>query len=204
AENCRDDFENNYNPGKTDTVMGLVSSGLHEIESSIGHARLLLPEARVGIATALRKDAVNDKNIDLRKIPDAEGELPDDLARWLAVAEVVVAVDDRFLMKVHTGGAMRVFYERGNSQEMDQQLDEQLALLKRALNIGGEDNSREEMAVWLERLSAGADRELEQHRVEGRRRHARLMRDSQKPPQSENPTFKIQLPNGKWMELPEH
>jgi hypothetical protein len=203
AEECRDDFLENYDPRKTDSVVAILSSGLQEIESLTGHAEFILPEAHVDIASSLRKDVIKEKHVDMRMIPDAAGRLPQDLAKWLAAAEVVVAVDDVFLMKVLSGGAIRVFYERGKTREMNRQLDEQLTLLKRVLNVSNEEDSQKEMADWLERLSAGAEREVEQHRVFGRRRHARLLRDDVKPPQKNKLPWRIQLHNGKWIDLPE-
>jgi hypothetical protein len=201
AETCVDEFSDRFDPGKTDMVVGLLSSGLFEVETCSGHAQFFSPDGRIDLGMSLRSDVIKMRSVDMRVIPDRPDQLSEDEWNWISYLELAVAVDDMFLMKVLRGGAVRIFYERGQSREKDRQLDEQLILLKRVLGVWDEEDSRHEMNKWLDKLTIGEEANLQQQRALHYWQDAWHKLDL-KPPSADKSTFKIRLPNGRWIELP--
>jgi hypothetical protein len=198
AQTCVEEFLLHYNPGKTKSVVGWLESGMNEVMTCTGHALYLAMEDAKAFATSLRDDAIEGMHVDVASIPDAPGCLPAHIIRWLAGVDLVVAVDDRFLMKGGNNGADRIFYERGCNREMDRQLKEQLSLLKEALEVRDQEDAGPAGAIkWMNTCIEGVQRRRDKF-------HEQKVRcDLAKPDCTVIPPKRFRLPNGKWLDYPQ-
>jgi hypothetical protein len=164
------DFHEFYRPERTTTVLGILQSGFDEIGTCSGRCRHYSPEGSVECFDELREDSVRDRAVRLRIIGDTK--LPPHLAAWIAPLDGIMAIDDRFVMKMYRPGNIRTFLERTGSAQNDWLLDHELGLLHEILSDRylTHDPAPESVIQMLQRYGSNIERQAEEIKAENLRR----------------------------------
>jgi hypothetical protein len=133
AEGRYDDFMEHYNPD-TRNVARFLKSGFDDMISCKGEFRHYGAEGVSETIDVLVQDAMKVRRIDVGIIDDSKEKLGVELEQWVSSFDGILAIDNRFVMKIFHGGALRIFHERTGEPSEDVQLERELAMLHRVLD----------------------------------------------------------------------
>jgi len=153
----RNDYINRYDPGRTRISIGMLQSAYEDLLLCTGTYGDVTREDAYECFESLREDSVIDRNIDLKLVDDGM-QLPHQFKEWLTGLDGIVAIDDRFLMKISDDGRFRSFMERGVDAQIDSFLDSQLTMLDQMLARVSCGQTRQELVDALnpEHVNLGA------------------------------------------------
>ena len=146
----QEDFMLNYNPARTHITMGFLQSGINDILSCQGQCRYYTPEGSFEVMEHLRRDVVEERNVDVFFIDDRK--LAPEITAWLNDFDGLYSADDRFMMKLRRGGKLRSFVERTGNRQCDALLDYEYRFLHQALDArhfspGSQNASKSQLAL---------------------------------------------------------
>jgi hypothetical protein len=127
----RDEFESNYKPGLSNSIVAVFDSGMEEFQSCQGRYRYLDPDDAFDCMRIFAAVAVKDLHLQYRRI--RQEALPADLARWARSIKRAMVIDDKVLVKVCRCGDWTKL-ERTNSPSQNSLFEGELARLYAVVN----------------------------------------------------------------------